>query len=212
MKKLFGFLTLLSVTAIPVVARADTIPSPLHFGPGAPIFPYTNATDGILPAFVPSVHFSSTGAASSVSQTIAFTYDIDPGWTVGVLNFIDNVDFGTTLDPNIPEDYAFEFEQEIILCPKSATSACTFAASTGIVHGGPGALPPLTFTGVAEPGTGLYEYAAYAHNAAFITNGDADLDFILEGPPATPEPSTLILLGTGAIGLLGAAKRRFTRT
>jgi hypothetical protein len=42
-------------------------------------------------------------------------------------------------------------------------------------------------------------------------NPQASVDIELEPPAVTPEPSSLMLLSTGVLGVLGAARRRFVR-
>jgi hypothetical protein len=49
-------------------------------------------------------------------------------------------------------------------------------------------------------------------SVGYITfNTHASVDIDLVPPAATPEPSSLILLSTGILGVLGAARRRFVR-
>jgi PEP-CTERM motif len=217
LRKFLVVLTLLSVFVIPLTAYADQSYGPVTIGTGSPIVgdgPLRSIgyNEYLLSIFTPRIGVFGDNAGTFASQTIAFTFDLAPGWDMALGEYFDSIDGGTTQSHYDAGDWSFEFEQEVILCPSNATSACgdpggVFHATSVGAHGGPAALPPLTLNAVAEPGTGVYEWEGYARNFNFGSNDLAGFNMYLGAPTATPEPSTFLLLGTGAIGLLSLARR-----
>jgi hypothetical protein len=72
----------------------------------------------------------------------------------------------------------------------------------------------------ATGGTGSYTYvlqppatAAPSKNGTYALTWDVNPpgDLVFDNVVVTPEPGTFILLGTGLVGLLGVARKRFSR-
>ena len=122
----------------------------------------------------------------------------------------DSIDYGIAPGHDNPDgDWAAAFFQAVILCPSSSPVSCTNASIIKTIYAAAPVpdviLNPSGF--VARPGTGLYAWGVYAKNAAFTTNGGVAY-FSFGLVPPVPEPSTFVMLGSGAFGLLGLAKRR----
>jgi hypothetical protein len=213
------FLFVFTAVAMSLTAHADSFTySPITFGSNSPFCCSgglsSQFADGsyamLLP--LPAIYVNSQNGTFQDSGVITFTYDVDPGWTVVTHAVGNSVDVSASDANYLSGDWVFAFKQEVILCPATATSACITGASVDKTYG-PAPVPPLTLTAQAEPNTGIYEYAIYAHNtsAGSVGGGPGSLVLYLYPPSPVPEPSTLALFGTGTLGILGAARRKLLR-
>ena len=205
--RLKPFLLLLALASTSIAAHADTITyGPVTFGSNAPL-----GSDGfvsqysILPMYAPGVDLSPPNAIgdASFTQTIAFYFDLAPGWSIANLRFTDFTDWGT--GQNDPSNWGYEYAQKITLC--TVGRVCS-SASTG-EHQGGFSMPSLSLDAQARPNAGIYQAAGYSHNAQVRTKPlDSTLNIFLTQTALVPEPSTLLLMATGTLGLLGVVRSK----
>lgn len=191
-------------TVIPMPAANYFGPGPQTFGPGI-TWSSTNAFDGggsvfgFTPGACPSNCYSFLGNGSWVgglapmaglnnstdlygdTDTMTFAFATPVGAVGGFLNYVPGSTYSTTIAV---------WDSKGILIENSNLSFLTSGGDdTGAFYG-------------FQESTANISYFTLTDNFIGITN-------LTTGPPsAVPEPSSLLLIGTGLLGVIGSSRRR----
>ncbi len=184
-KSLFILALLVSTFILPLAACADTLLDFTLTGPPGVV----TFTLPEHPFFQDTLHLVTVGTRTSASFNGVSGYSVDLSFFTGIADFPDSLLLNLfSLEPSL--GYAF-----------------------GVNLYGPLLLSPYRGSDYPPPAgdlTGLISTGDFGLTAYSITT-DMPINYSLEVTPeaaTTPEPSTLILLLTGACGILSLAARR----
>lgn len=151
-------------------------------------FTNTNSFDSSLPA-------SMTADPGPGGSASALTYGLlsPPGLTAGDL-FLDD-------SPGVISDV-------IRFNPSENGGSLVFYSGDNLGALADGPLPTSFYSNqfTLPEGSGIVSYTPTAGEPGFVSGAGGPVTYTISS--ATPEPSSLLLLGTGLIGALGMARRR----
>ena len=81
----------------------------------------------------------------------------------------------------------------------------------GDIFADPSLLPLVSFTGYSASYDGINQVASNFNFALSLTSISDENPYGIPGPAPVPEPATIILLGTGLLGVAGASQRKLRK-
>lgn len=212
--KVVGLVAIAAAAMItaPATMRADTI----NLGGLSSIVTFTNDTtlsDCGSVTNCQNVSFSGVQVANPITPSDAAIL----GAAVTISNdYVGWDGFSTTFNPN-PGSLSINYGGNSMTGNVSwqsitATGSGGFAFNLGLsdITVGAGTTDPIMNAFVSNPGNGIitFQFVGLPNTVGDLLSQTGTLQTSLSGTVSTPEPSSLMLFGSGALGVLGLLRRK----